>query len=199
MRKQSDILDFWFADVNDTLDNLDSCITLWWGKNDNNDQHIRDEFSENIEKAKNGEYDTWLATPNGRLALIILLDQFSRNIFRNDPKAYQQDAQALQLALDGIKKGEDKKLKPFERAFMYMPLEHAEDIDMQNQCVALFTNLRDEVDSSLTIYFQDFIKYAEQHRDIVEEFGHFPHRNKILSRATSEKEAAFLEQPGSSF
>jgi len=185
------VLDFWF--------NTEDSNALWWGKNESTDQYIKETFEADINKAKNGELDSWTETAKGRLALIILLDQFSRNIYRNDPKSYAQDAQALQLALDGIKKGDDQQLSPMERVFMYMPLEHAEDIDIQNQCVALFEKLKDAVDENQKEQFVFFLKYAIQHRDIVESFGHFPHRNHIVGRTTSAKEAAFLEQPGSSF
>jgi uncharacterized protein (DUF924 family) len=185
------ILDFWF--------NAEDTNTLWWGKNENTDQFIRETFEADIDKAKRGELDDWADTPRGRLAMVILLDQFSRNIYRNDPKSYAQDAQALQLALDGIKKGDDQPLSSIERVFMYMPLEHAEDIDIQNQCVTLFEKLGDDVSADQKEPFAFFLKYAVQHRDIVEKFGHFPHRNHIVGRTTSTQEAAFLEQPGSSF
>ena len=193
------VLEFWFPA--DTA----RANALWWGKNEALDAEIDERFGALHRQACAGELDGWAETARGRLALIVLLDQFSRNLHRGDAKTYAHDAKATALALEGIDKGHDCELPPQQRMFMYMPLEHSEALAHQEQCVGLVEALAAEVaaepdvDPERAKKFGDYVDYAIRHRDIVARFGRFPHRNEILGRDTTDEEAEFLTQPGSSF
>jgi uncharacterized protein (DUF924 family) len=193
------VLAFWFGTSDDDAAVLREKGALWWAKSDELDRSIRERFGELRERARRGELAGWLATPRGRLAVIVLLDQFSRNLFRGSPESFAADARALALALEGIRRGEDKQLRPVERVFLYMPLMHAEQASMQDQCVTLFERLRDAAPEALREAFASNVKFAEAHRDIVWRFGRFPHRNQVLGRTSTAEEIEFLTQPGSSF
>src|SRR5690606_32287203 len=138
-------------------------------------------------------------TPQGRLALIILLDQFPRNMYRETPQAFAFDAKARALTLEGLQAGDDQALRPIERVFFYLPLEHAEDLALQHRCVELFETLAASLPEETRKSFDGFTDFARKHRVIVERFGRFPHRNAILGRESTDEEIAFLRTPGSSF
>lgn len=199
MSHVNEILKFWFGEFDPNSVPSDDKMKLWWIKDAKFDQRIKQKFESDIQKAVAGDYKSWLIEPRGRLAIIILLDQFTRNIYRNTKQAFSNDKQALQLALDGIEKGHDKSLSWFERVFFYMPLEHAEDKHIQARCVTLYEQLVQEAPDSLKEYMQNFLNYANAHRAIIDRFGRFPHRNKILGRASTKEELEFLKEPGSSF
>lgn len=189
------ILDFWFADAVET----GQPQKHWFTKDDAFDARIRERFGDDVEAALRGERDGWAATPRGRLALLILLDQFTRNIFRGTARAFAGDAQALALALEGLERGDDRALAPLQRVFCYLPLEHAEDPAMQVRAVALFTQLRDSVPAVRRDTFEGFLDYARQHRDVIDRFGRFPHRNAVLGRTNRPEENDYLAQPGAGF
>lgn len=199
MTEYQPILDYWFNDVNENVEKLEERNALWWAKNPETDQHILQHFSNLHQQAVQQQYQHWTRTPKGRLAAVILLDQFSRNMFRNDARAFAQDSQALNIALEGIERGEDQQLEPLERAFLYMPLEHAEDLSLQNRCIDLFEKLSNEAPHNLKDYLLFMLDYAKKHQKIIKQFGRFPHRNSILSRQSTEEEIEFLKQPDSSF
>lgn len=170
---------------------------MWWVKNKEVDDTIRFQYKDLYHQAITGGLTDWLETPRGTLAYVILIDQFSRNMFRDSPKAYQHDELALKVAKDAIQKGVDKQLKLTERVFLYLPLEHSENIDDQNQSVALFEQLYKETPEAQKLLAAKFLKYAKEHQKIIAEFGRFPHRNKILSRKSTPQEQAFLKtHPG---
>lgn len=152
------------------------------------DQAIRDRFGALHQAAARGDLDSWRATPDGALALIVLLDQFPRNMFRDDPRAFASDAKALEVAEEAIANGFDMRTREPERMMFYMPLEHAEDLATQDRCVAL-------VAERLSIE-REAVKHAEQHRSLIREFGRFPHRNGALGRASTPAEVAFLQGGG---
>lgn len=193
------VLSFWFGDFADSPEALGKRIAFWFGKSDATDALIRERFGSALEAASCGELDRLADTARGRLALLILLDQFSRNVHRGTPQAFENDPRALALALDGIDKGLDRELHLVERVFFYLPLEHAEDLAMQDRSVALFQRLLDEAPAELKGYFASFVDYAERHRDIIARFGRFPHRNAVLGRESTAEELAYLAQPGSGF
>jgi uncharacterized protein (DUF924 family) len=140
-----------------------------------------------------GELDAWAASPEPNLALVVILDQFSRNLFRNDPRAFAQDAKALALTKAAIARGDDLALLPVQRQFLYMPLEHSEDIADQDQCVELMRSLEPfEETRGLTAW-------AEKHRVIIKRFNRFPHRNAVLGRASTPEEVEFLKRPEAGF
>lgn len=174
------VLEFWFS----SLTPAD-----WWRKSDELDQQIAQTFGPTLTAAKAGELEDWRSTPRGRLAEVIVLDQFSRNIFRDRPEAFEADAVALVLAQEAIRQNADHSLNAAERAFLYMPFMHSESLRIHDRAVALFGSPGLE-------YNLDF---EQRHRAIIARFGRYPHRNAILGRASTPEEIAFLQTPGSSF
>ena len=158
-------------------------------------------FEEQIKAAKELKLGDITLTPRGSLALIILLDQFSRNIYRDTADAFSQDKLALNIALSGIDKGLELKLHPFERIFYYMPLMHSEDPEIQDLSIECFVRLENEFPEppELNEKLRGSREYAEKHARIIGRFGRYPHRNKILGRESTEEEKLFLTGPGSSF
>ncbi len=176
----TDILHFWF----DELDNHRR-----FAKDAALDALMRERFGVTLQAAIRGELAHWRATPQGRLAEIIVLDQFSRNIFRDQPTSFAQDPQALALAQALVASGQAITLVPEQRAFAYMPFMHSESLLIHSQAVLLFS------ESGL----EGNLNYERKHQAIIERFGRFPHRNAILGRASTPEEETFLQQPGSSF
>jgi uncharacterized protein (DUF924 family) len=186
----SDVLTFWFAKEN---------TVRWYVADAAFDQEIRQRFGDLAKEAAENRLDEWTSTPESWLALLILLDQFSRNLHRHDARAWAQDVKAQRVALSGIAKGDDQALPALQRVFAYMPLEHAEDISLQRRSVALFDTLRNSVPLDQRQRMDEFHTYAKKHRDVIERFGRFPHRNAALGRPNTRDEAEYLAQPGSSF
>ena len=187
-----EVLDFWFG-APGTPDYLQP-RKAWFSKNPDFDAEIRERFGSRIEAAIAGSLDAWAATPPGALARILLLDQFTRNSWRDTPRAFAGDAQALAAARAMVATGQDLQLPPVQRGFVYLPYEHAEDLAAQDESVRLFTALAREAPDQA-----EDLDYAHRHREIVRRFGRFPHRNAILGRTSTPEELAFLKQPGSSF
>lgn len=158
----------------------------WFKKSDAFDEEIHEKFGDLWQKAANGELDDWQKTAEGSLALLLLLDQFSRNMFRNDARAFSCDHKALNIAKNAVKLGFDEKIEKSLRAFFYLPFEHSEDIDDQEQSLKLFKKLGDD----------SFYRYAQIHEDIIKRFGRFPHRNGVLHRKTTTEEQKFLDSGG---
>ncbi len=175
------ILTFWFTE---------SAPKDWFSKNDAFDSKINTRFGELVERALLAQLDSWIAERPSRLALILLLDQFTRNIYRDTPRAFAGDDMALAICLKAISDGQlDAEEDVAKRQFLLMPMMHAEDIDIQERSLPIFKQYTSE---------QTF-DYAVKHRDIIARFGHFPHRNAILGRPSSAEEIEFLSQPNSSF
>ncbi len=193
------ILDFWFGPAGSTTQIVGRQRKLWFGKSAVHDQAVIDPFSDTLPAAATGRLDHWADTPRGRLALLIVFDQFPHHIHRDQPQAFATDPQALALSQAAIKAGDEQHLTPIERVFLYLPLEHAESNAMQDLSVALYEKLAREAAIEERAIFDDFLKYARQHRDVVARFGRFPHRNAILGRPSTSDELVFLEQPGSRF
>lgn len=185
-----EVLDFWFGAPASA--ERGSTRALWFTKSDATDTLIRTRFGNTVDGALRGELDHWSQDLQGALALIVLLDQFTRNIHRDTPRAFAGDAAALALARRLVDAGLDRQLSLHERWFAYMPFEHAEDLPMQERSVALFRQLADEG-------LAEPLDWAIKHRDVVARFGRFPHRNAVLGRPTTPEEETFLRQPGSRF
>jgi uncharacterized protein (DUF924 family) len=165
---------------------------LWFTKSDATDRLIAERFGATVDAALAGALDDWAATPRGTLALVIVLDQFTRNIFRGTPQAFAGDSRALALATRLVDSGRDLALVPVERWFAYMPFEHSERLLDQYESVRLFERLAaDGLESPLD--------WARRHCDVVRRFGRFPHRNAMLGRPSTTEEVEFLQQPGSGF
>jgi len=192
------ILTFWFG-TDPTRPVSPERRRIWFGGAPETDRQIRDRFLEDLSRASSGACSEWPRTPRGALAMLLLFDQFPRNIFRGTPEAYAFDPGARKICLEGLSEGIDGDLEIVERAFFYLPLEHSEDLALQDRSVALFQKLLDEAGPDLAETCRGFLDYALRHREIIERFGRFPHRNQVLGRTSTEKEKIFLTQPGSSF
>ncbi|HLU77850.1 MAG TPA: DUF924 family protein [Burkholderiales bacterium] len=185
------VLDFWFGTAD--MPGYGQPRPEWFRKSDAFDETIRERFESTYEAAARGELVHWQDVPESALALVIVLDQFPRNMYRGTPRAFAADPLALSVARHIVAQGWDRSMKPVERLFVYLPYEHAEDMAMQRESVRLFETLRDDPQSV------GGIDYAWRHYEIIERFGRFPHRNAILGRPSTPEEIEFLKQPGSSF
>ncbi len=196
--RAQDVLLFWFGPRPYTAASVQQHSRLWFGAHSapelipQADELIRHRFEETMRAAESGELGAWDSSPRRRLALIVLLDQFSRHFYRGSPQAYAQDHRALSLSLSGMLYGADAALDPVERIFFYMPLQHAESLDVQEESVAAFRRLLDEAPSELHTTFKEALAAAIEHRDTIARFGRFPHRNAVLGRASTAEEAAWL-------
>jgi uncharacterized protein (DUF924 family) len=185
-----DVLDFWFGEPGSP--EYRRPRDLWFAKSDATDRVIASRFGGTVEAALAGDLDAWAATPRGALALIVVLDQFTRNVFRGTPRAFAGDPRALAVATSLVDTARDLALAPVERWFVYMPFEHSERLLDQYEAVRLFERLAAEgLDSPLD--------WARRHYEVVRRFGRFPHRNEILGRPSTAEEVDFLKQPGSGF
>lgn len=196
------ITNFWFGPVSNRPHAANVSTeksSLWWGKEPTTDAQIKHRFEHYRELAIDGSCERWAETAQGRLALILLIDQFSRNIHRDHYKAFAFDHLARFLCEDGIELGHDQQLTPIERAFFYLPFEHSEFIEDQEKSLMLFQNLLEKVDDGEKPLFEGYLKFAQKHCDIIRKFNRFPHRNRLLSRPSTAQELEFLKQPGSSF
>jgi len=181
------ILDFWFGAPGSPA--YGHFRKVWFEKSPDLDADMRRRFAGPYEQARAGTLDPLSATPRGALALVLLLDQVPRNIFRDTPAAFTTDARALELAKCAIRDGHDTALIPVERLFLYMPFQHAEDLVEQERSLALYDRLG----------LDNATEYAHRHHEIIARFGRFPHRNAIFGRDTTPEEATFLTEPNSSF
>lgn len=191
-----ELLDFWFGHHGSPVWNTSR--PEWFTKSAAFDETIRGTFLlawEAAHTADPEEGEDWCATQEGACARVILLDQFPRNLFRNDPRSYATDGLALDLAKRIVAGGWDRELPtPYHRMFCYLPFEHSESLADQDEAVRLMTQLRDETAGKV-----DVADWAEKHRAVIRRFGRFPHRNAILGRTSTPEEVAFLKEPGSSF
>lgn len=198
-RKYEFLWRFWFGTIDHTREYFEEKNSLWFGKDEAFDKEIRDRFLTWYEDLENWDLEKWKKYPRGVIALLILTDQIPRNAFRGTPRMYQYDRIARDLAIGLCESGRDLDYDLVERIFIYMPLEHSENLADQELAVKKFEELLAEVSVSLRPIFQDFLDYALRHRDIIERYGRFPHRNQLLKRTSSPDELDFLKKPGSLF
>ena len=196
---RDDLLALWFGDNPDDSAVAAEKKELWWGHSPETDEMLRERFSTACLSGAVGILDHWTGSPHGRLALILLLDQIPRAIYRGQPEAFANDADARKVAAQGLASGADRLLRPIERVFFYMPFEHSEELPDQERSVALFRELAAAVPEKDRETFDFFLDFAVRHHAIIARFGRFPHRNTVLGRQSTPEETAFLEQPGSSF
>ena len=182
----SEVLDFWFGAPDSPERGRPR--KAWFRKSEIFDAEIRRRFLATWERAARGELERWQETPLASLALVVVLDQFPRNMFRGTARAFSSDPPALAAARSMIERGFDRLLAPVERQFAYLPFEHAEDLAAQRHALALFQALD-----------RDLLDYARRHYEIIARFGRFPHRNAVLGRESTAEETEFLGQPGSAF
>lgn len=193
------ILTFWFKEQELSGPQIDRRMDVWFGEDGAFDHEIETEFGEDVGLASAGQLDHWAHEPRGRLALIILLDQFRRNIYRNTAKAFEMDKVALKLCVEGAMEKKDQGLTYIQRAFFYMPLQHAESAKVQAKSFELFDKLAEAVSPTLRETFGTIAQFAELHRDIVDQFGRFPHRNKLLGRDNTPEEDEYLSSDSPDF
>lgn len=194
------VREYWFGSGPLTAEAIGQRMDFWFGEEgERRDEEIRARFGGLLERAAAGELAGWADGPRRRLSLILLLDQFPRNIFRGTARAFDYDAAALALALTGMQSGADGALDYAERLFFYMPLQHAESLEAQDESVAAFRRLLTEVPPELRPTFERTRLSAEKHRAIIERFGRFPHRNALLGRASTPEEAEWLQEGGADY
>lgn len=198
-RRIDAILDFWFGRPRDYVRAGDARVKFWFGGAPEVNREIEARFAADWQQAAGGGLDHWALSQDGLLALVILLDQFSRNLHRDSGRAFACDSKALQLGLAAVNERRDADMQPLQRLFLYLPLEHAEDLQMQTLSVEKFTELAEHAPAGMHKTYRGFLEYAERHKAIIERFGRFPHRNALLGRVSTAEESAFLAQPGSSF
>jgi len=198
MDEARQVRDFWFGKLPMNREALDERVRFWFATDEreeivqNRDETIRARFGDLVERAARGELESWADSPRRCLSLIIVLDQFPRNIYRGTARAFAYDAQALGLTLSGMQSAADGALDVVERIFFYMPLQHCEAREAQDESVAGYRRLLREAPQELRGVFEAALKSAEQHRAIIERFGRFPYRNRVLKRATTPEEEAWL-------
>lgn len=180
IKMHSKVIDFWFNEIEEKQ---------WWLKDEKFDQMVKDRFGELLQQAKAGELFSWRETPLGSLAEVIVLDQFSRNIYRDHPESFANDAMALTLAQFANSRGFDKQLPDNQRVFLYMPYMHSESKSIHEEAVKLFKSMGAE----------GSLDFEYKHKAIIDKFGRYPHRNQILGRNSTKEELEFLKQPNSSF
>jgi uncharacterized protein (DUF924 family) len=189
------VLDYWFGDSLAQGWPVVPRKPLWFGSDPATDDTIRQRFGSLVEQAVAGGLRAWEPDARSRLALLVLLDQFTRNLWRGQAAAFAGDARACALALDALDRGLDRQLPPIGRVFVFMPLMHAEDLGLQDRCIACFEALQAATPDTHTVARDDIashLQYARLHRDIVLRFGRFPHRNAALGRRSTDEETAFL-------
>ena len=191
MSSPGEVLDFWFGREGE--EGYGEFREAWFNRDPEFDREIRDRFEPVYEEAAAGRLDHWKSEARSCLALIVVLDQFPRNMYRGDARMYAAEEKAREAAWHAVEHAYDRELSPYERLFMYLPFEHSEELDDQHLSVELFRGLATEMGS------EDLLGYAVRHLEIIERFGRFPHRNEILGRRTTPEETKFLSGPDSSF
>jgi uncharacterized protein (DUF924 family) len=191
--RQSEILEFWLGPESERDAPAPEIRQRWYAKQSEFDARLRREFGADLQRAGDGELDGWAQTPRGLLALVILLDQFSRNLHRGSGRMFEHDDRALGLAKQGVGRGDDTALRGAECQFLYMPFMHSEAIDDQRRSLELFARLAARAPGL------DCRPWAQSHHDLVARFGRFPHRNALVGRTSTDAEAEFLKQPNSGF
>jgi len=188
-----DILVFWLGEVGERNAPSKERSKVWFDGGTDIDTAIAERFSAVHAQAAAGAFDVWASTPAGRLALTIVLDQFSRNLYRASPLAFACDARALALSMEALERGEDRALLPTERAFITMPMMHSEELSVQERGVEAFAQLAKDVPEAHRESFSSFHRFAVRHRDIIARFGRFPHRNKVLGRSSTVEEIEHMK------
>lgn len=198
-RAIDEILTYWYGDAQaDTAASLHP--TVWFQGGEHVDREILERFGSLIEEAGLGRLESWKATPRGRIAWTILLDQFTRNAYRDSARMYVFDTIALQSTREAIALGQHREMPLVHRMFLYLPLEHSEELHAQEECVALYEELAvDARGSEIEAMVANMVDFAHRHERVVRRFGRYPHRNELLSRRSTEEELAFLDSPEAPF
>lgn len=191
MEDKNSVLEFWFGSNGDDMVTARAQSRLWWSKDEIIDADIKKRFASWSDAAISGKFKDWQGDAAGQLALIILCDQFPRNMYRNTPQAFAFDIAAREFCKAGLTSGLDQQLRPIQRVFFYLPLEHSESLADQDRAVALYDALRTAVSAGQGETFEGFYRCAIKHREVIQRFGRFPHRNSILGRQSTAEELQF--------
>lgn len=194
-----EVLSFWFGENPNTAEAVGSLVGTWFGGGPAFDDAIRASFGALPDAGLAGELDGWRADPQETVALVLVLDQFPRNLFRGSAQSFRYDARGLEIAKHAIERGWDQEVTPLEALFFYLPFEHSEDLADQQRCLRLVESLVGRVSEGLRPSFEGFVSFAERHLAVVERFGRFPHRNEALGRTSTAEEEAFLSGGGDTF
>jgi uncharacterized protein (DUF924 family) len=193
------ILDLWFGEDLQTPRVVVERAKCWFAADPSFDDQIRSRFGDLPDRARNGELVDWRSEARSTLALVLVLDQFPRNLNRGTVESFAYDSAALEVARDAISRELDSRLYPVEAAFLYLPFEHAEDSQCQRESVTLFRKLAERAPEGLVELFDSYLGYAERHHAVIEQFGRFPHRNSLLGRKSTPEEVEYLESGGETF
>ncbi|KJZ67716.1 DUF924 family protein [Pseudomonas fluorescens] len=193
------LLEWWFGTLESPNEIAAEKGKLWFGKRDSQDLEARTRFGDWVEQALAGGLTEWAQRPEGWLALVLLLDQLPRMIFRDTPKSFSGDLRAQALVAQGIAADFDRQLRPIHRVFIYLVFEHCENLAVQNEAVSRYIDLVAQQPEADRALFTDYLSYAEKHQRVIARFGRFPHRNAVLGRESTAEELAFLSGPGSRF
>lgn len=199
LESAASIRQFWFGGSADDRITGQQQAALWWSKNEAQDRQLQLRFEPTLAAAAQGRLDHWAESAEGVLALILLTDQFPRNMYRGDDRAFSFDAQALHWCRQALERRFDQALRPIERVFVYLPLEHSEELADQQAALELFHALVQEAPVDRQDIYRGYLDYALQHQAIIARFGRFPHRNALLGRSSTAAELEFLAGPHSSF
>ncbi|MGI9263917.1 MAG: DUF924 family protein [Gammaproteobacteria bacterium] len=193
------VIRFWFGDASESPATVASQAGLWFGGDPSFDELIRSRFDTLLVRASAGELAPWQKDAQSSLALTLILDQFPRNLYRGRPQSFDYDAQALEVATRSIERGFDAELSALQATFLYLPLEHAENAEVQERCVTLFRALLVRAPVELRPQFESFLAYAIRHQKVIDQFGRFPHRNEVLKRHSTTEELSYLAAGGDAF
>jgi len=193
------LLEWWFGTLESPNEIAADKGKLWFGKRDSQDLEARTRFGDWVEQALAGGLTEWAQRPEGWLALVLLLDQLPRMIFRDTPKSFSGDLRAQALVAQGIAADFDRQLRPIQRVFIYLVFEHCENLAVQNEAVSRYIELVAQQPEAERALFTDYLNYAEKHQQVIARFGRFPHRNAVLGRESTAEELEFLSGPGSRF
>lgn len=199
MTSPDEVLTFWFGERCETADEIAALVEKCFEPNPDFDAEIAARFGDLPDRALAGDLATWRDAPRSAVALILVVDQFPRNLHRGSPRAFAYDDFALEVASAWVDEGADRRVAPIEAVFGYLPFEHAESLEAQERCVGYYEALAARVPATLQEAFSGFTGYAERHRAVIRRFGRFPHRNAVLGRESTVAEASYLEGGGDTF
>ncbi|HKI73398.1 MAG TPA: DUF924 family protein [Pseudomonadales bacterium] len=188
-----DIIEFWIGPAATDPEESSARARLWYQSTPESDEDLRHRFGDLLNQAEQGELEHWRETANGTLALVILMDQFSRNLYRGTAQAFSNDDHVAAVAEQAVDTGLDQQMSWIGRAFLYHPFEHSERIDRQERSVELFSKLVEDAPGDWKKHLEGFAEYAAEHRNVVKQFGRFPHRNAVLGRESTPEEIAYLD------
>ncbi len=194
IERAEEINKFWLGRVEETIIPSEHRARVWFGEDQQTDEEIKKLFTEDLERAIRGEYDFWQASPRGQLSLILLLDQFSRHIYRDTPQAFLQDSKALTICVEGLSVEADHSLSLIERVFYYFPLLHSENLHHQEQAIRGYQILAELAFSETRVIYDSFLRFANHHYGVIQRFGRFPQRNRVLKRESTPEELVYLRE-----